>query len=158
MHRIDRETSGLVMFAKSREATSHPIKDKKYFAVVAGLPSPTAGVVAAAIDWEYNRGFISEEGKEAVSYYRTLSTSQDYSLLEFTLETGRKHQIRVHASKLLKTPILGDKNYGGPPNKFMLLHSACAEVCGKKYEAPIPPYFMEKCKELGLNFTDRGKI
>lgn len=152
MHRIDRETSGLVMFAKSREATTDPIIDKKYFAVVKGSPTPTAGVVKAAIDWNYNRGFLSEEGKEAVTYYKTLSIADSLSLVEFKLATGRKHQIRVHAKHFLNTPIIGDKIYGGPAHEFMLLHSNSATVKGTVYHASLPCHFTSFCESHGLSF------
>mmetsp|Transcript_32631 Transcript_32631/g.56700 ORF Transcript_32631/g.56700 Transcript_32631/m.56700 type:complete len:284 (-) Transcript_32631:1206-2057(-) len=148
MHRIDRETSGLVLLGKSREATSIPITNKKYYAVVKGQPSPSEGVIDAALDWNYCRGFLCEEGKEAITHYTTLASHNDNSLVEFRLFTGRKHQIRIHSKYFLKTPIIGDSNYGGQPNDFMLLHSSEASVQEKRFKAKLPNYIRDFCPEL----------
>ena len=105
VNRLDKETSGLMMIAKSRyvhDAFSHDIKQVKrvYHALVKG--NPGQGTVNAPIDHAEGHGTkreVKEGGKEAITHYRTIKTTGEYSLVECKLETGRTHQIRVHMAR-----------------------------------------------------------
>ena len=127
VHRLDRETSGLLLFAKSEEAQfrlqhnwNENIIKRAYVAVVEGVPNPENGTIH---NWlTENRKSLKMHssptdngGKEAVTHYKTLKNNGLYTLLEMELETGRKNQIRVHMSDL-GTPIAGDKKYGAASN------------------------------------------
>lgn len=111
VHRLDKDTSGLLLVAKTRDAASRwsPLVaggavKKTYLAVCAGAPNPAAG----AIDDPVEKGGRS---MEALTRYRTLASSGGFSLLELDLGTGRMHQIRIHLSGV-GCPILGDDKYG----------------------------------------------
>jgi len=111
VHRLDKDTSGLLLVAKTREAASRwsPLVaggsvKKTYLAVCAGSPSPAAGV----IDDPVEKGGRSQE---AFTRYRTLASRGGFSLLELELGTGRMHQIRIHLAGA-GCPILGDDKYG----------------------------------------------
>lgn len=123
VHRLDRETSGLVIFAKSMEVQhrlqqnwSDMVLERKYVAVVSGCPEPKEGEVRSYL--KENKAFVvyssryPEDGELAITRYKVLKSSKSKSLVELELETGRKNQIRVHM-KDLGCPIVGDKKYGG---------------------------------------------
>lgn len=159
VHRLDKETSGVLMVAKSRSAATqiasdfekHNIK-KTYIAVVYGTPTTNEGVIEAKLakqNFTDSGGvcFISENGKESKTNYKVLKTSPKYSMLEVKIETGRMHQIRVHLASI-NLPIVGDLKYGDADSKLaeivlpkMLLHAYMIEYNGKIFTAPIPDYF-----------------
>jgi len=125
VHRLDREASGLVVFAK-RESTKRALQEnwqdavKKYFAVVEGNPEKSSGTIDSyLVEDKFRRVFSASErtaaAKHAVTRYKTLSRSGSLTLLDVTLVTGRKNQIRVHLSDL-GCPILGDVKYGSASN------------------------------------------
>lgn len=136
VHRLDRDTSGLVIFAKD-QATQERLQDgwndniieRKYVAVVEGRLPETEGTY---ISWlkenpkslKMSSSPVDNGGKKAVTRYRQIETSGDYSLVEFNLETGRKNQIRIHASEM-GCPVAGDRKYGakGNPLGRMALHA-----------------------------------
>lgn len=121
VHRLDRDTSGLMMFAKD-EKTQHTLRDnwhkivfdRRYVAVVAGDMEQNAGTVRS---WLTDRKLYvyssptDDGGQEAITHYRTIKRANNFSLLELNLETGRKNQIRVHMQDL-GHPIVGDGRYG----------------------------------------------
>ena len=121
VHRLDRDTSGLMMFAKD-EKTQHSLRDnwhrivydRRYVAVVAGEMEKDEGVVRS---WLTDRVLyvhsspVDDGGKESVTHYRTIKRANGYSLVELHLETGRKNQIRVHMQDL-GHPVIGDGRYG----------------------------------------------
>lgn len=124
VHRLDKDTSGLLVVAKNdvahaklaRQFEKHTIR-RRYQAIVWGLPDPPEGTVQTYLGRDpRNRKHMAvvaeKQGKWAVTHYRTLSNFTHTSLLEFRLETGRTHQIRVHA-KHLHHPIVGDPSYDG---------------------------------------------
>lgn len=122
VHRLDQHTSGLMMFAKSvqaKESMQHNwnnmVLERRYVAVVEGRPEPPEGIVDTLLAENSQHVVYStdnpEEGKRAVTQYRTLRTGQGYSLVELQLSTGRKNQIRVHLHDL-GCPIAGDRKYG----------------------------------------------
>ncbi len=129
VHRIDKDTSGLLVVAKSDEAhlglaaqfADHSI-ERAYLAVVAGLPSPLSGTVTGAIarsSHDRKKMALVEDGrgKHAVTHYRTLKRIGAAALVECRLETGRTHQVRVHMSSI-GHPLLGDPVYGRASSRF----------------------------------------
>lgn len=119
LNRLDRETRGLVVVAKNRLAASYlqPTHEKmirKYKCLCHGILEIDEGRIENFIDrqGDCHKRFIAEaSGKRAISYYRVLKRNTDTTLVEFTLETGRTHQIRLH-TKCLEHPIVGDTMYG----------------------------------------------
>lgn len=119
VHRIDRETSGLLLFAKTREIRDRLQADwdavvKTYLAIVEGTPEHPAGAVDNFLcegrDLRVRQVSAGPGAKRAITHYKVLRSRGPYSLLEIRIETGRKHQIRVHLSGL-GYPITGDKMY-----------------------------------------------
>lgn len=131
-HRIDRETSGIVLFAKSKEvlvklqsAFSKSLIKKTYLAFCFGLPHPARGTISAPllktdVGVFRNKVVISPQGKPAITNYDVLSSSQDhsFSLISVDIIHGRSHQIRVHMASI-KNPLVGDKLYGFHPDLFV---------------------------------------
>lgn len=121
VHRLDKDTSGIVLFAKD-EKTKNQLQEnwndyvslREYTAIVCGHPKEESGQIVQYLkETKTNLVYVSprEDGKKAITNYSVLKTSDKYSMLKVTIETGRKNQIRVaFASK--KMPILGDKKYG----------------------------------------------
>ncbi len=123
LHRLDRDTSGVLIFAKDfkvKQDLTHNwnenVVERKYVAVVKGVPSPEQGRIVSFLTEGPNYMVYSSlkdnGGEEAVTNYSVLKSDSKASLVEFTLETGRKNQIRVQSSTHLRCPILGDSKYG----------------------------------------------
>ena len=134
VHRLDRDSSGLVVFAKN-EATKHALQKnwaqtvKKYYAVTEGVPEEKEGRMESHLEEDkfrrvYRVNKESRKSRRAVTHYRLLRENGRYALLDVTLETGRKNQIRVHLSDL-GHPITGDMKYGAQSNpiKRLALHA-----------------------------------
>ena len=121
VHRLDKNTSGLMVVAKNERSYLHLVKQLKdrsltrhYFALVVGEPT-SGGVIKKPIGRHprfRTKQTISTRGKEAITEYRLVKRLEGYSLLEVSLQTGRTHQIRVHLS-YIGYPIIGDSTYGG---------------------------------------------
>lgn len=123
VHRLDRETSGVIMFAKTREIQlalqenwHRVITRRVYVALVEGkVEKPEDTIVTWLTENEKSLKIHSSKvdngGQQAVTHYRTIRTNDNFSLLEVELETGRKNQIRVHMQDI-GHPIVGDKKYG----------------------------------------------
>ena len=122
VHRLDRDTSGLMVYAKDKdvelalESDWHSIVfDRRYVAVLSGVMEQDEGTVESWL--KDNRAYFTYSspydngGKLAITHYHVLNRSADHSLVEFKLETGRKNQIRVHAADL-GHPVCGDVKYG----------------------------------------------
>lgn len=134
LHRLDRDTSGLMMFAKSREIQEklqsnwkQSVVERKYVAVVEGTPPQSQGTLKSYLSEDGNYFIHSSDapgGKLAITHYRVLKSNKQYSLVELNLETGRKNQIRVHMQSL-NHPICGDKKYGARTNPLhrLALHA-----------------------------------
>lgn len=126
VHRLDRETSGVLVFAKSFEAretlkeqfAAHDV-ERIYVAVVEGALDPREGTFRSMLlerrDLRMESVDAHPDAKPAVTHYRTIETNGRYSLLEITLETGRKNQIRTHLSEA-GHPVVGDRLYGSTIN------------------------------------------
>lgn len=135
VHRLDRDTSGLLVFAKnswSRDRlqelfAAHDI-ERMYLAVVHGSIAPPSGTFHSFLAEDRDlrvRSVPDGAGKEAVTHYRTIAAGQRYSMLELTLETGRRNQIRVHLAEA-GHPVVGDTMYGPPetsPLRRLALHA-----------------------------------
>lgn len=158
VHRLDRETSGCIIFAKDshsqflleQQLRARTLK-RTYWALVQGVAEPPSGTIDAPIGPHPslpNRRAISEKGEEAITHYQTVRIFADASLLELTLATGRTHQIRVHLAHL-GYPIIGDRMYGirTPLMSRQALHavSICFEHLSTKQPvtvtAPLPADF-----------------
>jgi len=134
VHRLDQGTSGLLVFAKNETAKQilqdqWGLADKRYSAVVEGVPREKEGQIVSMLSESkalrvYSVRDKSEEGKEAKTNYKVIKESEDYALLDITLLTGRKNQIRVHMTDL-GHPIAGDRKYGAKTNPLrrMGLHA-----------------------------------
>ncbi len=135
VHRLDRDTSGLMMFAKTmqaKEAMQHNwnnmVLNRKYLAVVEGKMEPEEGVIKSYLTENAEHEVYStpdtEKGQLAVTRYKTLACKNGYTLLEVELDTGRKNQIRVHM-KEHGHPIVGDRRYGAKssPIHRLALHA-----------------------------------
>jgi len=120
VHRLDREVSGILLFAKS-EKLQEEIKDhwmdtkKLYYALVEGQPKEDKGTIrswlAEGHDQKVYSVKVREGAKLGITHYRVMDRTPDYALLEVELETGRKNQIRVHLSEM-GCPVVGDRRYG----------------------------------------------
>lgn len=167
VHRLDKDTSGLLIIAKNDQAhinMSKQIQDrkviKKYIALVKGV----IGENTATIDMPIARSTkdrkkmaVDPNGKEAITHYKVLQRYDKYTLLEIKIDTGRTHQIRVHMA-YIGHPVVGDMQYSNGKNEFgiegQMLHSKYLEfdhpITGKrlKLEAPLPEYFEQVLKEL----------
>jgi 23S rRNA pseudouridine1911/1915/1917 synthase len=142
VHRLDRETSGLMVFAKTPQAKDTlqegwDAAEKRYEAVVEGRLPAAAGVLKSDLD-ERNPHKVfsaprSEYTRHAVTHYRVVARGTSRSLVELRLETGRRHQIRVQLSDA-GCPIIGDKKYRAKsdPAKRLGLHS-----CGLVFPHPV---------------------
>jgi len=138
VHRLDRNTSGLLLIAKNPHV-QHLLSrgqnlqiTRRYLAIASGVLFPAEGKIDLPIGRRPGsiiERIVCPEGKEAITLYRTLLSFQDASLLEIELHTGRTHQIRVHLSHF-QHPLLGDDLYGG--SSFFInrpaLHSARMEL------------------------------
>jgi 23S rRNA pseudouridine1911/1915/1917 synthase len=122
VHRLDRDTSGLLLIAKDEGARSHLVEalrarrvERRYLTLVrAPMPSPT-GTVEAPVGRHPTRRTmmaIVPGGRPAITHYAVEAANEDFALLDVKLETGRTHQIRVHLAHL-RHPVLGDRTYGG---------------------------------------------
>ncbi|MBE0649955.1 MAG: RluA family pseudouridine synthase [Bacteroidales bacterium] len=157
VHRLDRDTSGILVFAKSENA-KHYLQDhwqdfsKTYFAVVHGKLKDKEGEITSYLT--ENRAYRvysvnnPDKGKFAKTGYKVVKESDQYSLLEITLFTGRKNQIRVHMSEM-GHPVAGDKIYGMQDKgiRRLALHSASLTIIHPfthkemSFKTEIPPYF-----------------
>lgn len=159
VHRLDRDTSGLMMFARNMEAKeamqhnwNNMVLERKYVAVVEGVMEEDSGVVRSYLDEtsQYEVYSTHEKGKGqlAVTRYKVLERGHGYTLVEFSLDTGRKNQIRVHAHDL-GHPIVGDRKYGAAssPIHRLALHARTLRFAhpvsrrDMRFELPVPARF-----------------
>ncbi len=160
VHRLDRDTSGLMMFAKTieaKEAMQHNwnnmVISRNYVAVVEGVVEQNEGVIKSYLgetsQYEVYSTHDENKGQLAITRYRVLKRGNGYTLIEFSLDTGRKNQIRVHASKELGHPIVGDRKYGAKasPIHRLALHARTLRFAhpitrkDMNFELPIPSRF-----------------
>lgn len=160
VHRLDRETSGLILFAKSeemknklQESWNDTIQERTYIALVEGKLEQQEGTITSFLT-ESEKSLIvhssqdPKKGKKAITHYKVINYKRGFSLLKVNLETGRKNQIRVHMQDL-KHPVVGDKKYGATtsPIDRLGLHAQVIAFnhpnTGKlvRFESPIPKKF-----------------
>jgi 23S rRNA pseudouridine1911/1915/1917 synthase len=160
VHRLDRETSGIMMFAKNQETQEllqkgwqNIISERNYVAVVEGRVEKKEGTIESWLKESKAMTMYSEstpnEGVRSVTHFKVLKQNDQYSLLEVRLDTGRKNQIRIHMLENGHS-IIGDKKYGGgkSPIKRLGLHAqklTFKHPVYKKdlsFESPIPRSFL----------------
>ncbi len=167
VHRIDKDTSGLLVVAKNDAAhlsLSEQIKNKTchriYLALLEGTVKQNDGVIDTFIgrsDKNRTMMAVKDSGRRAVTHFKVLKRYKEFTFAEFKLETGRTHQIRVHC-KYIGHPIVGDPVYGYEKQKFklngQLLHAWKLELThpstGERmsFEAPLPDYFQAVLQKL----------
>lgn len=167
VHRIDKDTSGLLVVAKNDAAhlsLSEQIKNKTchriYLALLEGTVKQNDGVIDTFIgrsDKNRTMMAVKDSGRRAVTHFKVLKRYKEFTFAEFRLETGRTHQIRVHC-KYIGHPIVGDPVYGYEKQKFklngQLLHAWKLELThpstGERmsFEAPLPDYFQAVLQKL----------
>lgn len=163
LHRLDRDTSGIMIFAKNQRVKeqlqsnwSEMITRRTYVAVVEGRPEKdTDLIVSNLVENKNMQVFVTLEGdgKEAITRYRLLQTNNRYSLLELELETGRKNQIRAQM-QFIGHPVVGDTKYGAETNpaRRLMLHARklcfIHPVTGEEmcFETRIPDIFSSTSK------------
>lgn len=167
VHRIDKDTSGLVIIAKNDKAhidVSDQIKNrevkKTYLALVRGNIKENEAVINMPIgrsSKDRKKMAVDKKGKEAITEFKVLKRYDGFTYIEVNIKTGRTHQIRVHMAEI-GYPIVGDDVYSNGRNPFnvkgQMLHAASLEFVhpttkkGVKFEAPLPEYFESVLKEL----------
>lgn len=167
VHRIDKNTSGLLVVAKNDNAhlsLSKQIEEKTckrhYVALLEGVCKTDEGRIETFIDRnpkDRTKMAVSSSGRLAITDYKVLERYENNTLMSFSLQTGRTHQIRVHA-KHIGHPVVGDIEYGYKNQKFkldgQLLHAEKLELTHPRtgermvFTAPIPEYFENVLKKL----------
>ena len=170
VHRLDKDTSGLLIVAKNDKAhrlMSEQIKNREvrkiYIALVKGVVSENEATIDMPIGRstkDRKKMAVRKDGKEAVTHFKVLKRYPNYTLLEVKIDTGRTHQIRVHMAEI-GHPVVGDEVYSNGKNEFnvhgQMLHSTYLDfvhpATGEKmhFEAPLPEYFEEVLKKLENN-------
>ncbi|MEN1969237.1 RluA family pseudouridine synthase [Lentibacillus sp. N15] len=164
VHRLDKDTSGVMMFAKSEKVKrelqtnwKHNVKERIYVALVEGKVKQPKGTVTSWLKESRTHLVYSsqhkKDGQLAVTHYNVIKAGNDFSLMEVQLETGRKNQIRVHMQDL-GHPVVGDKKYGSTVNAIgrLGLHAKVLAfthpMTGKvlRFEADVPKSFWQKVR------------
>ncbi|BBI31511.1 RluA family pseudouridine synthase [Cohnella abietis] len=165
LHRLDRDTSGVMIFAKServqqkmQDGWKDIVKERMYVALVEGMVKKTQGTISSWLKetstLKMYSSFTPNDGQHAVTHYKVIQANRNYSLLEVHLETGRKNQIRVHMQDL-GHPIASDKKYGSKTKPFSRLglharvlafeHPTSGQVM--RFETDIPKQFLSQFRE-----------
>lgn len=170
VHRIDKDTSGILIVAKndkahinmSEQIKNHEVK-KTYIAMVRGIVKENEATINMPIGRstkDRKKMAVTQNGKEAITHFKVIKrfTKHNCTLLEVKIETGRTHQIRVHLSQI-GYPIIGDTVYSNGKNEWGIqgqcLHAKSLEfkhpITGKKMflEAELPQYFQDMLRDLG---------
>lgn len=156
VHRLDRDTSGVMMFAKSEKMQTilqqswyESVSERTYIAVVEGEVENNEGTIRSYL--KENKALImystrnKEDGDEAITHYKVLKRAKGFSLLEIELETGRKNQIRVHLKELGHS-VIGDEKYGSKQNPIGRVGLHAKVLAFKhpfsgtvvRFESPVP--------------------
>ena len=177
VHRLDRDTSGLMLVAKTKEVSmmlerdwKGQVYDRAYVAVTWGTPSPSVGTLRT---WLTDGEFcvVSSDtdngGKLAITHYKTLKKSNKYALVEMRLDTGRRNQIRVQFREighpLLKDPMYGYKDDASPLKRLGLhAYRLCFHhpVTGKdvELETPIPQDFLDLFEKRNVPTDNKNRV
>ena len=171
VHRLDKDTSGVIIVAKNDKAhinLSEQIKnhkvEKTYIALVRGFLKENEATINMPIgrsSKDRKKMAVTKDGKNAVTHFKVIERFGNYTLLEVKIETGRTHQIRVHLTEI-GYPIIGDTVYSNGKNEWNIqgqcLHAKSLKfkhpITGKQMfiEAPLPEYFENVISELKNNF------
>lgn len=162
VHRLDKDTSGVMMFAKNEQAKrklqsnwGENVKERSYLALVEGKFEKQEGFFTSWLNETKTHrmysSFTKEDGQFAKTHYKFIQANEHFSLVEVNLETGRKNQIRVHMQDL-GHPVVGDKKYGAKTNELRRLglhaqtlsfiHPTTGET--QTFESPAPTLFWSK--------------
>ena len=167
VHRLDKDTSGLLIIAKNDKAhlnMSEQIKNREvkkiYYALVRGVVPENEATINMPIGRstkDRKKMAVTKDGKEAVTHFKVIERFQKYTLLEVKIDTGRTHQIRVHLSEI-GYPVVGDEVYSNGKNEFgirgQLLHAKSLDFkhprTGEQMhlEAELPEEFLNVLKQL----------
>lgn len=170
VHRIDKDTSGLIIVAKNDKShinLSEQIKNHEVTKIYTALVKGNISEDEATIDMPIGRDkkdrkkmSVTRDGKEAVSHIKVVKRYGNYTLIRVKIDTGRTHQIRVHMAKI-GHPVVGDEVYSSGKNEFgvkgQMLHSTILKfkhpISGKEImlEAPLPQYFEDVLSKLDEN-------
>ena len=173
VHRIDKDTSGILVLARNRKMADVLTKGfrehtlhKTYLALTRGVPKKNMGEIKAPLEKVGERVQVVESGKPALTQYEVLDSVGDkYALISASPLTGRTHQIRAHL-EYLDTPIYGDDKYFGEERckNSLIAHKLhlhaykidLSSIYGRKMEisAKLPDYFKESLNTLGINFKE----
>ena len=175
VHRIDKETSGILILARSIKAAQNLANafqnrdiNKKYLAITQSIPKNSKGVIDIPLEKKYlgqdfEKIAPSNKGKQAITHYKILAKTNTVALLETIPVTGRKHQIRAHLAAI-NCPIIGDKKYN---KNYNLYHKVFSNLCLHSYQldlelfgeklhftAPLPKHFLDTLQFFGLNIKE----
>ncbi|MGI8649575.1 MAG: RluA family pseudouridine synthase, partial [Rubrobacter sp.] len=169
VHRLDRDTSGLMMVAKNQESYERLVGmlsrrevGRTYRTVVEGIGLPVTGTIDSPVgrDPENPTLMAAGIGKHAVTHFETLAESRRHTMLRVRLETGRTHQIRVHLSAI-KFPVHADPLYGtAVPTERLWLHAEKLEFIhpasdeSMSFEASVPEDLALEARKLGFDSED----
>lgn len=162
LHRIDKETSGVLVFAKNVKLHSmlklhwnEQVQLREYYAVVEGVPEQAEGTVTSYLKENVNHLVYATNdpsGQKAVTHYERVADNGEYALLRVRIDTGRKNQIRVHM-KSIGHAVVGDEKYGSEKDplgrlglhasKLEIIHPVTKELM--TFVAPLPPSFRSLC-------------
>lgn len=161
VHRLDRDTSGVLMFAKNERSKNEYqakwnelVSDRTYVAIVEGTPKKETGTIKTFLQQnKTNHMYSTATGQEAITNYALIKSTDAHSILKVNIDTGRKNQIRVHMSDM-GNPIIGDKKYDGKTNplKRLGLHAYRLIVKNPKtgkdmtFISLLPPKFKKLSK------------
>ncbi len=165
VHRLDRDTSGVIITAKNLETKGFLQKQfqerhahKVYYAITTNIPQVPHAIINVPLTRNLKRPttFIPDpDGREAITEYEVIKTGEKYALIKLKPKTGRTHQLRIHLAHI-GCPILGDPIYNpkGPKADRMYLHAASLEITipgepnniRKTFEASLPEHFLDALK------------
>lgn len=170
VHRLDKDTSGLIIIAKNDKAhinLSKQIQERKvkkiYTALVKGIISEDIATINMPIgrsNMDRKKMAVRKDGKEAITHIKVIKRYDKYTLIRVKIDTGRTHQIRVHMAEI-GHPVVGDEVYSNGKNEFnihgQMLHSTSLDFVHPTtnkpmhFDAPLPEYFKEVLKKLENN-------
>ena len=170
VHRLDKDTSGLIIIAKNDKAhinLSKQIQERKvkkiYTALVKGIISEDTATINMPIgrsNIDRKKMAVRKDGKEAITHIKVIKRYEKYTLIRVKIDTGRTHQIRVHMAEI-GHPVVGDEVYSNGKNEFnihgQMLHSTSLDFVHTTtnkpmhFDAPLPEYFKEVLKKLENN-------
>lgn len=161
VHRLDKDTSGLLLIAKNNEAhkglaaafKKHQVL-REYEAIVLGVPKTRTGMIDAALardPRDRTRMSVQADGKEAQTYFELLANNKELSYLRLRLHTGRTHQIRVHLA-MIDCPVLNDEKYGGKRVRVLEEDDIFLHASKLEFSHPVSGEELSFSSKLPLRF------